>query len=42
MVQCHEMYGHFFALKIRPGPHVNRQKRFHEIFCFREDIRSQG
>ena len=28
----------FFALNIRPGPHMNRQKRIHELFCFREHI----
>ena len=28
--QCHEIFDHFFAQKIRPGPHLNR--RFHELF----------
>ena len=40
--QRHEIFDHFFAQKIRPRPHMNRQKRFHELFHFREDIRSQS
>ena len=39
--QCHEIFDHFFALKIRPGPHIIRRKRFRELFCFHEDIRLQ-
>ena len=30
------------AEKIRPRPHMNRQQRFREIFCFRGDIGSQS
>ena len=40
--QCHEIFDHFFALKIRPGPHIIRRKRFREFFCFHEDIRLQS
>ena len=29
----------FWAQKVRPGPHINEQKRFCELFRFREDIR---
>ena len=32
----------FFAEKILPGLHMNRQKCFREILRFREDIRSQS
>ena len=40
--QCHEICDQLFLLaqKIRPSTHMNRQKRFHKLFCFREDIRS--
>ena len=31
-------FDHFFAEKIRPGPHMNRQKLFRELFRFRKDI----
>ena len=41
-VKCHEIFDHyFFAEKIRPGPDMNRQKRFRKLFHFREDIQSQ-
>ena len=41
--QCHKIFDHFFfAKKIRPGPHMNRQKRFCNLFRFRENIRSQS
>ena len=39
--QCHEIFVYFFAYKIRPGPHMNRRKRFRELFRFCEDIRSR-
>ena len=32
----------FLALKIRPRPHMNRQKGFSEILRFREDIWKLG
>ena len=35
-VQCHEIFDHFFALNIRPGPHMNGRKRFRELFSFCE------
>ena len=31
----------FFAKQIRPGPQMNRQNRFRELFRFREDIREK-
>ena len=41
--QCHEIFYHyFFAYKISPGPHMNRQNWFCELFRFREDIQSQS
>ena len=39
--QCHEIIA-YFASKIRPGPHMNRQKWFRELFRFRGDILSQS
>ena len=40
--QCHEIVGHFFLnQKTPPGPHMNRQKRFREIFRFCKDIREK-
>ena len=36
--QCHEICDHFFALKIRPRPHMNRKKTVSRTFSF---IRSQ-
>ena len=38
--QCHEI-DHFFDEKIRPRSHINRQKRFRELFHFCEDIRKK-
>ena len=32
----------FFAQKIRPGTHMNRKKRFSELFSFWEDIQLQS
>ena len=32
----------FFALKIWPGPHMNRQKRFCKLFRFCKDIRENA
>ena len=32
-------FRHFFYQNTLPGPHRNKQKRFCEIFHFREDIR---
>ena len=32
----------FLAWKILPGPHMKGQTWFHELFCFREDIRLQN
>ena len=32
----------FWAIKIQPRPHINRQKRFRKIFCFREDFQLQS
>ena len=29
----------FFAQKTQPGSHMKRLKRFHELFCFREDYK---
>ena len=43
--QCHEIFAHCFLLKrfeLATGPHMNRRKRFYELFRFREDIRSQS
>ena len=41
--QCHEIVEHIFlAEKIRPRPHMYRQKRFCELFRFCKDIRSQS
>ena len=31
----------FFALKIRPGLHMNKLKQFHKLFRFRKDIRDK-
>ena len=39
--QCHEIIV-YFAWKIRPGPHMNRQKWFRKLFRFRGDILSQS
>ena len=36
--QFHEILYHFLSYKILSGPRMNRQKRFREIFRFREDI----
>ena len=36
--QCHEIFNYYFCcLKDSTGPHMNRQKRFRELFRFRED-----
>ena len=43
MGQCQENFDNFSLLKkFQPRPHLNRQKRFRELFRFREDIRSQS
>ena len=40
--QCQKNFDNFFfTLKIRPGPHMNRQKQFHEPFRFCKDIRKK-
>ena len=31
---CHESFEHFFGLKIRPGPHLNRHKWLSDRFRF--------
>ena len=36
-----DFYNIFVAEKIRPVPHVNRQKRFRELLHFRDDIRKK-
>ena len=36
--QCHKIFDHFFGQKTPSGPHMNRKKRFREIFRFREDF----
>ena len=41
--ECHEIvYFYFFAQNTLPGPHMNRLKRFGEVFRFREAIQLQG
>ena len=30
--QCHKIFDHFLYKNIRPGPHMNGQKRFHERY----------
>ena len=39
--QCYEIFDIFFIKKTPPVLHINRQKRFSKIFCFREDIRKK-
>ena len=42
--QCHEIFviNFLFAQKNLPGPHMNRLKRFHQLFRFHEDFRLQS
>ena len=41
--QCNEIFDYYFVLlkNSRPGLHMNRQKRFSQLFRFCADIRSQ-
>ena len=39
--QCHEIFETFFIKILHLGPHINRQKRFREIFSFCKDIREK-
>ena len=36
--QCRKIFDHFIALKILPGPHMNRHKGFYKLF-FRKDCK---
>ena len=39
--KCQEIFNNLCYQKTPPGPHINRQKQFREIFCFCEDIREK-
>ena len=39
--KCQEIFNNLCYQKTPPGPHINRQKQFREIFSFCEDIREK-